>query len=272
MHKFRLFLLISSFLWAQTVLAQYRAAGARASAMGNVSVTFIDAQGLFSNQAGLSHLASISVAAFAEQRFMLSELRQIGLGAAIPTKSGTFGVVAQQFGFEDFKQQKIGLAYSRRFLENLTVGAQFDYLGTRISEYGSKGVLTFEIGLLIQISSQLSVGTHVFSPAKVILTKDERLPAVYRAGIAYTPSKKALVVFEMEKDVDFPVVAKAGFEYHAAELLKIRAGVSSAANTASFGLGIKVLNGLELDIAGSYHQTLGFTPVVGFSYTDLRRK
>ena len=35
---------------------------------------------------------------------------------------------------------------------------------------------------------------------------------------------------------------------------------------ASFGFGIHK-NGMELDVAATYHQTLGFSPEISFQYT-----
>lgn len=246
-------------------------AGARGAGMANASVTFSDIHSAFSNQAGLANLEHFSVVAFAEQRFLLNELQTVSAAAAYPTASGTFGLTLQHFGFEGFNEQKIGLAYARKLLDGLSLGAQVLLLNTQIPEYGSKANITFELGIITQLLPKLQLGAHVYSPMQVELANGENLPTVFKLGLAYLPSEKLLCTAEVEKDIDYPARVKFGVEYQVVEQVHLRTGVATNPTTLAFGVGYKVSN-LILDIASSYHQTLGFTPTVGFVYLFKKKQ
>ena len=240
--------------------------GARSAGMGYTGVTYTDINSLFTNQAGLAMLEGFAATAFAEQRYFLSELQGLSAGAALPTNSGTFGLSINYFGFEDYNEQRAGLAYGRKLSNKLAMGAQLLVLNTRIPEYGNKTNLTFEAGLLAQLLPQLHLGFHVYSPARIQLVEDEFLPSVFRLGLNYLPSEKLKILAEVEKDIDYPVRSKLGLEYAIVDALKMRVGAATQPVTLSFGLGYQLDNGLSLDIASSYHEVLGFTPAAGVTY------
>lgn len=231
--------------------------------MGHATVVMQSPVALFSNQAGLTSLTKLAVVAAAEQRFLLSELQSVAIGVALPTRSGSFGLMVQSFGYEEFRQQKIGFSYARKLWSALSVGAQFDYFQTRIPEYGSRGSLTFEAGMQADISKSLRVGAHVFSPAQVELAAGENLPTIFRLGIAWQVSDKLVVVSELEKDIEFPFGWKNGLNYQPVKSLYLRSGYASEPSMLFFGMGFAFGNGFQADMAGSFHQTLGFSPSAG---------
>lgn len=207
----------------------------------------------------------VAFAAF-ERRFVLADLDLMAVAVALPTRSGTFGLGVQNFGFEEFRQQKIGLTYARPLSKMLYLGGQINYFNTRIPEYGSNGSLTFDLGLQAEISDELVLGAFIGNPAQLEFAEGENLPTVMKFGASYLPSKKVNVGFELEKDVDFPLRVRAGLEYQAAEPLTVRTGFSSDPGTFHFGLGLRLANGLVVDTAMRYHQTLGLTPSVGLRF------
>ncbi|MEL6865348.1 MAG: hypothetical protein AAFP19_13060, partial [Bacteroidota bacterium] len=71
---------------------------------------------------------------------------------------------------------------------------------------------------------------------------------------------------EVQKDIDFKMNIKAGIEYLIYEGLRLRAGTGSQPSTFSFGLGYEWTNGLQINLASNYHQTLGFSPAFGLQY------
>ena len=241
-------------------------AGARGLAMGQTGLTFADINSIFSNQAGLAFLEGPAFLAFAEQRFMLEELQSFSFGGALPTSTGTFGLSLNHFGFDDYNEQRVGLAYARRLFSRVALGAQFLMLNTRIPEYGNKAAFTFELGALLELIPQLEFGVHLFSPARVEVAPEEYLPSVLRMGLRYFPSNSLNLLAEVEKDLDHPVRVKMGAEYKAAEPLALRFGMATQPVALSFGVGYRLPNGLGLDVASSYHQLLGFTPAAGLNY------
>lgn len=262
-----LFFVISLQIQAQNGIPQ--SAGARGAAMANTSLTFTDINSIFSNQAGLGFLEELSFTVFGERRFLVADgLNSFLFGAAYPhQKIGTVGLSVHYFGYGPYNEQKIGLSYARKLFKRLSIGAQFNYIGTRFGNnyYGSAHTFTFELGVLAKISKQLHIAAHVFSPARIELPNGESLPSVFKIGIAYLPSSKLRLTSEVEKDLIQPFNAKFGIEYQVIEVLYIRAGVATTPVVASFGLGLKI-KALRIDIATSYHTTLGLSPSLSVSY------
>jgi len=254
---------------SHSLSAQYGAThtlGGRSNGVGNASVGFSGINSIFNNQAGLADLDKMGFLISTEQRFLLSELNSFGGGFALPTKSGTFGLSIHYFGFEQYNESKIGLSYARKLMEKLSVGVQFDMLRTQITEYGSSNLFTFEVGLQSELIENLLIGIHLYNPVKLEIIEDEFLPTVLRAGATYKASKKLLLHTELEKDLDFPFIFKAGVEYELVQNFWMRVGVNTNPTSLSFGLGYKMKNGLAFDLASNYHQDLGFTPGIGILF------
>lgn len=237
------------------------AAGAKGIAMGNTGTSHTGIYSIFSNPAGLSQLDQTAAAVFGEQRFLISELSILNAGFAMPTKSGNFGLQIQQFGLDQYTEQKIGLAYARTLSQKIAIGAKIDLLNTRIPEYGSQMVLTFELGLQSNISEKLSMAAHVYSPLKVSVSEDYDLPSVFNVGMAYKSSDKFWVTAEVEKDIDHPLSVKAGIEYFATDNFSLRVGGATGPTLFSFGLGYQKKN-ISIDVASLYHQDLGMMPAL----------
>ncbi len=244
--------------------------GGRSAALGHASVTLRDVWSLHNNQAGLAFLKQkLAVGAYYENRFNLSEMALRGAVLAVPTKGGTFGVSVQQFGFSAYNESKYALGYARKFGDNFAVGVQLNYMTVRFqrSEYGSRELISAEIGIQANITDKLKVGAQVFNPTTTELDDydNERLPTIMRAGLQYDFSEKVLAFAEIEKDVDQPAHVKLAVEYQVIELIHLRAGLSTNPFRNSFGFGLN-LKGLSIDIATTYHEVLGYTPQVGLSY------
>ena len=242
--------------------------GARSAAIGHASVTLSDVWSVHHNQAGLAALTEASVGAFYENKFLINELSLRGGAFALPTKSGVFALSAMSFGFNLYTEGKYGLAYARQLSKRVAIGAKINYHTIRIGEgYGSTNGLTAEVGLLADITDDLTFGAHVFNPNQTRLADfdDERIPAIFRLGMSYTFSDKVFMTAEVEKDIDFRPVFKSGIEYHVADILYLRAGISTLPTLTSFGFGLEFSN-FKLDIATSIHSVLGYTPQVSLVY------
>jgi long-subunit fatty acid transport protein len=248
-------------------------AGGRGVAMGGASLTFTDINSAFSNQAGLAFLEDMSFSLGADMRFFSTDISSYSLAYAYPMeKAGTFGLAVNYYGFSGYNEQRIGLAYARKLSKKLSIGAQLDYLGFSIPEYGRKSIFTFELGMQAQLIENLSVAIHVFNPVRQEIVPNENVPTVFRIGTAYTPNKKLVIAGELEKDIEMKMQFKAGVEYFIIDILALRAGVSTNPTQNSFGLGLKLDNGLNIDMATSYHYMLGFTPAISLSYGIKKKK
>ena len=243
--------------------------GARSGAIGNASVTLSDCWSAFNNQAGLGFVKGIEVGTFYENRFLLKQLSAEAFAFALPVKGGAFGLSYSSFGYSAYSENKYALAFGKSFGENISAGIQLDYLTTKIAEnYGSKGVLAAEAGVLFKATQKLSIGIHAYnlSRAKLADYDNERVPTVLRLGLQYKFSDKVYIAVETEKDMDKKAILKVGAEYMVAKVLYVRAGLASNPSLSCFGFGIH-LKGFKLDITSTYHSVLGFSPQIGLGYS-----
>ena len=262
----RYLLFFCAFCWASAAATAQTGSpvmgGARGLGMAGASVVFSDINAAWSNQAGLAFVEKMSFSAFGEQRFLMTDLGSYAFAAAFPVqKVGTLSLTFQHFGVQAYNEQKIGLGYARRLGENFSIGVQFDYLATRIPDYGVSHNFTAEVGLLYRFSQQFSLAAHIYNPFRVRLSSADPLATVFRAGFIYSPSKQVSLIGEVEKDFLYPLGGKIGVEYRPVERFVVRTGVGTAPFRASFGVGVE-WSGLLIDFATSYHQILGFTPGV----------
>jgi hypothetical protein len=242
--------------------------GARSAALGHASVALSDIWSVHHNQAGLAFIEDATAGIFFENRFLMREL-SLGAGAfALPTKSGTFGLSFQNFGYSLYNQSKVGLAYGLKLSEKFAIGVQLNYHQTVIGEgYGSAGALTAEAGVLFKLSNELTLGAHVFNPNRSRFAEfdDERLPARIRLGLRYEFSDNLIAVTEIEQDIDFAPTLKGGIEYLVNKVLFLRLGFNGNPTTTTFGVGLRFDN-FQFDLGSSYHFVLGYSPQASLIY------
>lgn len=265
-HVLSLLIVLCVVATMQAQLSYPLPAGARGQAMGGAGAVFQDIHAAWSNPAGLADLQQTSAALFGEQRFALSELRQISAVGAMPLGNSTIGLAVGYFGFDAYNESRIGLLYSRKLSENLALGAQLYTLGTRIPDYGSRQLVSFEVGMQATISPAIRIGGRVANPVRVEVLEGEPLPTVLNFGVSYQPGSQVEILAEVEKDILFPVRVRCGLEYQLAEVIQLRAGVATSPSLLSFGLGYRILDQWQLDFSAAYHQYLGFTPGIGLVF------
>jgi len=213
------------------------------------------------NQAALASVKQAGIGLYGERRFLLAATSSYVLANAIPAKMGNFGVQLNYSGFKNFNENKIGLAYARNLGPKIDIGVQFDYYSYRVASYGSASTIIVEAGTIIHFTNKLNGGVHIYNPAGGKLGKDgdEKLAAAYKMGLGYDASENFLVSGEIIKEEDKPINVVAGIQYHFAKQFFIHTGFMSESSTIFAGAGVGWGN-MRIDVAGSYHQVLGFSP------------
>ncbi len=265
---------VLSLLFCLPLLAQNGLTGistARATGMGNTGLNFSDANALFSNQAGLGKIRTISAIASAQNRFGIAALNSYSAGAAYPTLSGVFGVSVQNFGYAAYREQAFNLAYGRLLSERISLGGQIGYQQIVIPEYGSIGRLNIAVGIQAELLPKLQLAALVRNPVRQTISQKEYTPSVLSIGFAYQPTDKLLLQGEVIKDIDYPVDIRIGFEYHPVSAFWFRGGVTTAIETWSFGAGFPLFEAFQVDLAAAYHPYLGFSPTLSFVYRKKSR-
>ena len=233
----------------------------RYAGLGAYSKNFVDIFSGTSNQAALAQVKSGGFGVYGERRFMLEELNQFTAIVALPTSSGTFAVQGDYFGFSDFNENQLGIAYARSIAKKVDVGIKFNYHTIQAGAYGNASAINFEAGTIFHLTENFHTGVHIYNPLSSKLGKnsDEQLASIYKVGFGYEPSKRVFISTEIIKQEDQEVNVNAGLQYNVHERVFIRAGVSTLTNNSYAGVGLQ-LGIVRLDINAAYHPQLGFTP------------
>ena len=269
----KLLLLFFLFITISTVSAYdiIHPLGGRAAAMGGSSVASQGLWALQNNPAGMANLEKISFGLYYENRWMLPETAYKSGAFALPTKFGCLGLSFTQFGSSKYNENKFGLAYAKDFGRYLQIGLQLDYLLLKIgNDYGTFNAVTFELGLQSHVTDKLTLGTYIFNPINFSFKQTlnhEKIPIVFRFGLAYQFTKDFLGQCEIEKNTEREGVSlRGGLEYEAFKRFYIRAGVQTNPSILSFGLGYSI-SFARIDVAGQLHNELGASVQVGLVFS-----
>ena len=245
--------------------------GGRAAAMGGSSVASQGLWAMQNNPAGMANLEKISLGLYYENRWLQPETAYKCGAFAVPTKFGTLGLSFNQFGSWKYNENKFGLAYAKDFGRYLQIGLQLDYLLLKIgNDYGTFNAFNFELGLQSQVTDKLTLGTYIFNPVNFRFKQTlnhEKLPIVFRFGMAYQFTKDFVGQCEIEKNNEREGVSlRGGLEYEAFKSLYIRAGVQTNPGILSFGLGYAI-SFAQINVAAQLHNELGASIQIGMIFS-----
>lgn len=236
-------------------------AGARSNALGKNSVSLSDFWSIQNNPAGMANYHYLSVGISYENRFLMKELSSYNAALVVPVQIGTFGLSFSRFGFENFNENKLGLAYARTFSPFLKMGLKLDYLLFKFSdEYAKRRTATFELGFQSDITNDLCVGVYIFNPINVKLKTihNEQVPILFRFGLSYIITKDFLATTEVEYNSDSNLDYRFGLEYNTLKEFYIRIGVNTTPATAGIGVGY-TLNRVIIDVSATMNQYTGIS-------------
>ena len=241
--------------------------------LGSYSINHVDVFSFTNNQASLAQIKNASAGVYGERRFMLDELSLYQLAIAVPTNSGNFGVKVGYFGFSDYNESQIGLAYARKLGNKVDIGVQFNYNGIQVSGYGNSSAINFEIGTIFHLTDKLYAGVHAYNPVggKYGKNSEEKLASVYTVGLGYEASDKFFVSAEIEKEEHQPVNINGGIQYKFLPQFMARAGIATNTSQVYAGVGLFIKT-LRLDVVASYHPQLGVTPGLMLVYNFSKKE
>jgi len=243
-------------------------AGGRSAAMGLSSVTSSDFWSVHNNQAGLAFYDKTAAGIYYENRYLIKELGYQTGAVTLKTKYGMLGATVGYSGDANFNTTKAGITYARKFGNRVAAGIQLDYIGTSLAEnYGSHSNVTFEAGIMVRLTEQLTFGAHTFNPMHVQLSgyDNERIPAIMNAGLGFSFSDKLVLSAEAYKNSENPIEFRSGAEYKLNQIAYARIGLSTSPFRYTFGFGIEMKK-FTFDLSSSVHAQLGYSPQVSLQY------
>lgn len=243
--------------------------GSRTAAMGYAAVAIGDIWSVYHNQAGLASITSWQAGIHHENRFLLPELGLQAFALAIPAVPGTIGLSYTYFGFSQYNEGKVGLAFGRYLGERISAGVQINYLYTHVAgHYGETGSLAVEGGVTVEAIEGVFVALHIYNPGEFRINKTGE-PSTFSAirfGVAGYAGEKVLVSAEAEKQTGYKTVFKAGLEVGCKSPFFLRAGIRTYPVQSTFGIGY-IFGNISADMAFTHHRQLGLTPHISIIYT-----
>lgn len=235
-------------------------------ASGQWAYTLEGIQSSFSNQAGLAVMKGFGIAAYGEKTHWLPEFANVGLaiGWSTGTNSG-MSVNFSSYGIEEFRQNRIGLAYGMRLTSDFRVGVQIDWYQTSIESYGQNSQLTFRLGGIYNIFPTLKAGFHFSNPVGMEISGNHPLPSDFNFDLEWLISSQLSVGTGLKKSIDENPGIKVAVHYQIHPNFKLMFGTITQPTRFSFGFSLD-LNDFRLHSAGSYHQHLGFSPAAGITF------
>lgn len=247
--------------------------GARSNSLAGASVTLVDVWAVHQNPGAVAQLKTISAGIYYDSRFLTKELQNQAIAVAVPLKKGVLMSGAQLFGYEQYRHTRVGLGYALQLSEKFSAGVQGNIQSLRLgNNYGSSVNATAEAGFLAQINEKWNVGFSITNIGRQRISNlEDRFNSVMRLGTSYSPSSKVKVIGEIQKDVIYQITFRGALEYLPVKQLALRVGAQTGAANFSFGFGY-VSKTILLDIGTKYHQQLGWSPHIGFTYLLLKNE
>ena len=218
---------------------------------------------LFSNPSSLAFIKNWSTASFYAQPYGMKELNITSIGFAKRYKKLTFGLGISQFGFDLYREQKIGLGLAMHVTSSLQLGFAFRYQQIKIKNYGETGSFTLDAGWVFTVSPKTKIaGSFQNVPGATIGQDRQPLPQILRMGVQFQPIAQVLTFAELYKDISFKPEGRFGIEIKAIESLFLRVGITRNPARFTGGFGLNIF-GLQIDYGFNHHQVLGYTHAVG---------
>lgn len=241
---------------------------AASAGLGYSRVSFYGNYSLFTNQAGIAFQEDKTVTLHYRQVYF-TELTQGGLGFVYPLKNISFGLSFYDTGFDEARNQSLGLAIAIKITPGLAMGLNISWFRSQAEGHITNHQAIPEFGILSKINERLHYGLHIYNPSPVFFDNNEsdyqmRQPLVFATGFSYMAQKNLRLTSEISKIENLATQIHVGLNY-CLEKITIRTGFLSAPAAYTLGIGYK-LKGLNVDIALAYHEKLGITPQSSFAY------
>lgn len=228
-----------------------------------VNLTNPDPFLLFFNPSTLYFTEDWSVASAYCQPYGMKELNLSSVGFTKRYKKISLGLGLSQFGFDLYREQKMGLGLAVPITSSLRIGLTFRYQQIKIKNYGETGAFTLDAGWVFDVSVQTKITGSIQNVARTTIGQDQQsLPQILQMGIQFQPIARLFTFADLYKDISFEPEGRFGVELKIIESLFLRFGFTRNPSRFTGGFGLDMF-GLQIDYGFSHHQVLGYTQAVG---------
>lgn len=242
--------------------------GPRLTAMGKNGAAVTDIWALQANPSAITSLNRPTASLNYIKHLFSNELSTQALVAAFPFKNNFVGASFQRYGFSEYSESKIGLAYAKKFGHKLSIALNGNYHQLKISNYGASTGFSLDIGGLYQFNNQFTFGAFVGNPSKQKFNSTNlvsEIPTSFNVGASYLASDKVLIATTISKVLNRAIDVSLGIDYKIIDLLSLRGGLSAQPFKQYAGFGLNYRKFL-LDMATTYDANLGYAPQIAIGY------
>jgi len=253
-QQLRLLLLIS--LVTHSAFSQsslfYTGIGARAGGMGYSVTCLQDDWSLFNNVAGLSFVKKTTLSSSYDARPQLQGANRMAFAVTTPVSIGTGALGFYKFGDDVYNEQKASIGFSNR-LGLASLGASLNYLQFQSLGFGTKSLLTLNLGGIASLAPNFFIGAHIQNVNQPVLSESsqERVSTVLALGLGFAPTEKVWLSSELQKELENKSVCKLGIEYKPVKKFAARTGFNIRPNKLFAGIGF-ISHRLTIDYAYEY--------------------
>lgn len=238
-----------------------------------VSVSLGGASSCYRNAFAIEN--NVAVLAFSDNqlalngnnRFGLGDYSSLALAGNVNTKLAAIGLSYQIAPFGNLTTQKTGIGIAKKLGENISAGIALNYhtLNSTDAYYQSTNYLTVSAGIYYKINDKLNTGFQFTNPnrSRITSSPEEHSIALYRLGFEYAVTSDLALYTDFLQATEEPLDLNAGIEIKK-EKYAIRGGFGLN-QLVAIGFGWQT-NTLHIDIAGSFHNQLGFSPSLNIGY------
>ncbi len=238
-------------------------AGGRVLSMGHAATASgRSPETLFYNPAGVVRNSRTVFFFSCTQPYGLKELSSFIAAGTFKTRFGNLGCAVQHFGNTLYRENTLAAGSGFSFRNWLDWGILVRFLRLDISKYGSAGAVVFDTGIALRLGEKTAWGASVSNLGQTKIGKHSgTMPQKLRFGIGWKPANELLLSAEIDKERQYPIALKTGFEYNCLSVLWLRSGFEHNPSFCSFGFGL-VWKAVSLDYGASFHPVLGVTHAV----------
>jgi hypothetical protein len=244
---------------------------ARANALGNASSCLSDEWSLFNNVGGLANVEDPRLAISYAKNAAMPEGDRMAAAVTVPLRYGTLGAGFFRFGDRLYNEQLFSAGFSNQF-GLASLGIRLNVVQYNAEGFGTRSVVALSFGGIASLTPAIRIGAHIINVNQPIVSSDtnERLPTILVAGIAWIPNETIFITGEVEKDLEYKPIWKAGFEYKVFKRVTFSTGFDLSPVAAFFGVGFQSSR-MNLFYALEYSAISGTSHQVSVSYSPPKK-
>lgn len=260
--------LLSFFILSAPPLCAQLILGARETAMGQ-AVTAIQGAGFsaFANPAAL-HKDERGMSFYSIRYYGISELTDVaaqiyGNLFSIPVAAGI-----HHFGGSNYQETRLKTSVAVQLTGSISIGG-----ATTLTSYQFGGVYqnrssaALDAGFLWKPSEQFAAGARTVNLIGGKLPQAAQPAREIAVGFLYRPAEEVLFTADLVDDVRYDASIRAGTEFMIGKMIALRAGITTAPETASLGVGL-YLGSLKANLVMQRHSVgaLGMSPGIDLQW------